>query len=55
MLKVLDDLGYDEKSQGKILSSHAVNRYSFDTLEKLVLNTFNFLKISVLLMDRLFR
>lgn len=44
MSEVLNNLGYDLKAQERILNSHAVNRYSLHTLEKLVVNTFNYFK-----------
>ena len=44
MSEIFKKLDYDEKSEKKILCSHAMNRYSKETLEKLIINTFNFFK-----------
>ena len=43
-MKILDDFGYDDKKQEKILNSYAVGRYSLDNLEGKIINTFDFFR-----------
>ena len=43
-MKILDDFGYADKKQEKILNSYAVGRYSLDNLEGKIINTFDFFR-----------
>lgn len=55
MADALKKLGYDGEAIDKIIGSHAVNRFTLNTLEKKLLILLLILKVLVMMMNKLFQ